>query len=59
MIYIGLIIDLCYNYDVGFQQPREYKEKVFSKTWYLATLLRSNSGIRKPLNIQNKKKDNP
>ena len=58
MIYIGLIIDLCYNYDVGFQQPGEYKEKVFSKTWYLATLLRSNSGIWKPLNIQNKKKDN-
>ena len=49
MIYIGLIIDLCYNYDVGFQQPGEYKEKVFSKTWYQATLLRSNSGIWKPL----------
>ena len=49
MIYMGLIIDLCYIYDVIFQQPRKYKEKVFSKTWYLATLLRSNSGIWKPL----------
>ena len=28
---------ICYNYDVGFQQPGEYKEKVFSKTWYLAS----------------------